>query len=314
MDTLATPTLISIISPIYRAEKILNELVTQIENAVTNITLDYEIILVEDGSPDNSWTTIEEICSKNPKVKGIKLSRNFGQHYAVTAGVSQAEGEYIILMDCDLQDDPKYIPELFLNAKKGIDIVFTQRLQKKTTFLKKLTSSWYNYLFQLLSNKEYNISYGSLVLFNKKVRAAFLSLKERDRLYVQMLKWVGFTNTFIVIEHNERYEGTSSYSLYKLIKLGLQGWVSHSNRLLYLTIYLGSFISLSALIACLVIVYQYFHYGFQAGWPSLITAILFSTGLILISLGILGIYIGKIFDELKARPLFIIDRKININN
>jgi len=305
--------IISIISPVYKAEKIVSELVRQIERAVSKITLEYEIILVEDFSRDHSWDEILKICKQNSKIKGIKLSRNFGQHYAISAGVAKSNGDNVILMDCDLQDNPEDIIKLFEKRKEGFDIVFTKRKNRKHGLIKSLNSYLYNKLFSFFSEKKYDINAGSLVLFTRRVAIEFNKLEDKDRLYLQILKWLGFKSVTIEIEHRNRYEGKSSYSFIALIKLGIQGLTSHSDKLLRLSIYIGLSLSFVSFILGIFIILRYFFYKLLPGWPSIIVTILFSTGLILLSNGIMGIYIGKIFEQSKKRPLYIIEEEININ-
>ena len=303
---------VSIVSPVYRAEKILHELVRRIQTVFEKTDHEFEIVLVEDHSPDNSWTVIEGICTHTPEVKGIKLSRNFGQHHAVTAGVAEATGDVIVLMDCDLQDNPNHILSLIEKYEEGYDIVFTKRQERKHSFFKRFTAFLYNSLYSLLSDKKYDTNVGSLTLFSKKVQQVFNQLKEQDRLYIQLLKWMGFSHTYVEVEHNERYEGTSSYNLSKLLAMAVRGWTSHSDKLLRLSIYFGLTLSGLAFIGIITVLVKYFLHGFQSGWPSIFVLILFSTGVILISIGVTGIYIGKIFEQVKDRPLYIIDKKLNL--
>lgn len=303
---------ISIISPVYRAEKIVDELVKQLTEEVSKITDSYEIILVEDGSPDNSWAMIEQNCARDKHVKGIKLSRNFGQHYAISAGMEAANGEAIIIMDCDLQDDPKHIHQLYAKfIDEKFDVVFTKRRNRKHSFLKSITSRIYNLMFYFFSDKNFDVNVGTMVLFSHRIQKQFNLLKDKDRLYIQLIKWVGFKSTFVEVDHNQRFEGQSSYTLPKLVLLALQGWTSHSDKLLRLSIYTGFFLSFCTFFTGIIIGFMYFFKGFQPGWPSLFLALLFSTGLILMSIGITGIYIGKIFEQVKERPLFIVDKKLN---
>lgn len=306
--------LISIVSPVYKAEKIVDLLVQRIIDEVTKITQNFEVILVEDGSPDNSWEAIQRNCQRDHRIKGVKLSRNFGQHQAVTAGLEIATGELMVLMDCDLQDDPMYIPLLYQKYQEGFDTVFTKRIGRRHSFFKLITAKIYHLLFVLFSDKNYDLNMGSLVLFHEKVRREFLKIKDKDRLYIQLLKWVGFRQTHLAVKHHDRVEGASSYSFFKLLKIALQGWTSHSDKLLRLSVYVGFFFSITAFLAILLIIFLYFYQGFQSGWASLFVLILFSTGLILISIGIAGIYIGKTFEQSKNKPLYIIDRKINLTN
>ena len=303
---------ISVVSPVYRSEKIVDELVKRLSESLSKITENYEIILVEDGGGDSSWKKIEENCYRDKRVKGIKLSRNFGQHYAITSGLSMASGNIIVIMDCDLQDDPDHINKLLDEFGKGYDVVFTKRIGRKHSFFKMITAKIYNSLFKMFSDKNYDLNVGSTTMISSRVKDEFLKLKDQDRLYIQLIKWIGFRSTYVPVEHRERYEGSSTYSISKLFVTALQGWTSYSDKLLRLSIYTGLIISVLSLLAALSIVLSYFLLSFQPGWPSLIVAILFSTGLILMSIGIAGIYIGKIFEQTKQRPLYIIDEKINL--
>ncbi len=303
---------ISVVSPVYKAENIVDELVRKVSEAVSDLADHYEIVLVEDCGGDKSWEKIQENCNANRNVKGIKLSRNFGQHYAITAGLNEATGDVIVIMDCDLQDDPSHISKLYEEFKNGYEIVFTKRMNRKHSLFKSITARIYNSLFRIFSDKNYDISYGSMTMISARVRDEFIKLKDQDRLYIQLLKWIGFKTAVVPVEHRERYEGKSSYTLSKLFFTALQGWTSYSDKLLRISIYSGLFISTISLIIGIYIVVSYFLKSFQPGWPSLFVAILFSTGLILMSIGIAGIYIGKIFEQTKARPLYIIEEKINI--
>ena len=302
---------LSIISPVYQADNIVDILIKKIIEEVEKRTPDFEIILVEDGSDDNSWARIQENCQIDKRIKGIKLSKNFGQHYAITAGISKAKGDNIVLMDCDLQDDPAYIIELFDAREKGYEIIFTKRKNRKHRTIRSFNSWFFNKLFTLFSEKKYRVDTGSMVLFTKRVGQVYLNLKDKDRLYIQMLKWIGFPNITIEVEHMPRFSGKSSYGFRKLLSLGLQGWTSYSGRLLRLSTYLGFLLSLCSFLGGLFVFIKYLFYDLQPGWPSLIIAILFSTGLILLSIGIVGIYIGKILEQSKDRPLYIIEKEIN---
>ncbi len=302
---------ITVVSPVYRAESIVDELVERITTEVSKITENFEIVLVEDGSPDNSWEAIERNCQKDKRVKGIKLSRNFGQHYAITAGLEYASGKLTVLMDCDLQDDPAHIHLLYQKYQEGYDTVFTKRINRKHSFFKLIAAKVYNFLFLLFADANYDVNVGSLVLFTDKVRQEFLNIRDKDRLYIQILKWVGFRQAVLPVEHRERAEGTSTYSFFKLLKLAIQGWTSHSDKLLRLSIYIGFAFSFFAFAGILLIIILYFKQGFQSGWASLVVLNLLSTGLVLVSIGIAGIYIGKNFEQTKDKPLYIVSKKIN---
>jgi polyisoprenyl-phosphate glycosyltransferase len=305
---------ISIVSPVYQAEGIVDELVKRIREEVTRITEDYEIVLVEDGSPDQSWEKIEENCKADKRVKGSKLSRNFGQHYALSAGLKESSGEYVVVMDCDLQDNPKYIPTLVDKAKEGFDIVYTVKKIRKHGVIKNLFASFFHKIFNWLINDKRLSSYeqvGAFSLLSRKAVDAFCEYNEYHRAFLQIIRWLGFSNARISVEHDERFRGKTSYSVTKSISLALDGIVSHSDKLLHISIYIGFVFSLLGFILIVNIVLKSIGSGFQPGWASTIVLIIFCTGLVLISLGITGIYIGKIFVQAKRRPLYLIDKKIN---
>lgn len=306
---------ISIVSPVYKAEKILDELVFRIKSEVEKVTNNYEIILVEDGSPDNSWLKIEENCIKNSHIKGVRLSRNFGQHYAITAGLEHSSGDVVIVMDCDLQDNPIYFKDLLNKHKEGFDIVYTMKKKRAHGFIKNFWAKLFNTIFNyLIDNKDSksSTSIGSYSLLSRKVVDDFLRIKDSRRHYLMVLRWLGFKSTLIEIEHEKRFEGKSSYTFKKLLLHAIDGITSQSDKLLRLTAGFGFILSLISFLSALFLTILYFLRPFQAGWPSLIILILFLGGLIILSIGISGIYIGKIFEQTKNRPLYLIDKKMNL--
>ena len=203
---------ISVVSPVYFGENLVEELVTRLDNSLTQICDDYEIILVEDGSPDDSWKSIEKACSVNSKVKGIKLSRNFGQHYAISCGLEHANGDWIVVMDCDLQDRPEEIRNLLEKALEGYDIVFAQRIERQDTFLKRMSSLAFYKVFSYLTDTQQDPSIANFGIYNKKVINAVLSMKDTIRYFPTLVQWVGFNSSKIEVEHNSRFDGHSSYS------------------------------------------------------------------------------------------------------
>lgn len=307
---------LSVVSPVYLAEKSIDELVKKLKTTLVTITSKFEIILVDDGSPDNSWGKITNHCQEDSRVKGIKLSRNFGQHYAITAGLEKSKGSYVIVIDCDLQEDPSYIKNLVQKKDEGFEIVLSQTLKKKQNFIKNFAYFIYNKCFNLLvGNKDFKINgrYCTLSLLSKRAVKAFLKINDYHRHYILMLNWLGFSKTIISVEHVSRQDGASSYSVKKLFHHAINGIVSHSNKLLWYSIYAGFFLAILSFFSILYIILKSFSSGFLPGWASIVTLIIFSTGLILISLGIVGLYIGKIFDQTKQRPLYIIEKSKNLN-
>lgn len=304
---------ISIVSPVYGAEKILEELVDRIQENVKDITGDYEIILVEDCGPDNSWVKIKEIAAKKDKVRGFKLSRNFGQHAAIKAGLSQVTGDVAIVMDCDLQDDPIYIKDLVNKYKEGFDIVYTEKEKRQHSPLKNLTAKIFNRIFNYLvdnkSVKSHN-NVGSYSLLSKKVVDEFVNFGDYQFHYLLILRWLGFNSAFVKIEHKERFEGKSSYNFRKLIEHALVAIIYQSDKLLRLNILIGGIIAFISLLFGAFIIIKSFFVPFQTGWASVMVMISFTLGVILMSLGIVGLYIGKMFEQVKNRPQFIISEKV----
>lgn len=303
---------ISIISPVYRAENCLESLVSQIKTEVEKITSDYEIILVEDCGPDNSWNKIEQLCTSNNKIIGIKLSRNFGQHYAITAGLDQSIGEWVVVMDCDLQDRPDQIPKLYKKALEGFDIVQGRRENRKDNFFKRLFSFVFYRILAYLSGYSQDNTIANFGIYNRKVILGIVSMREKIRFFPTMVAWVGFRKTSIEIEHSNRLEGSSSYSLSKLFNLALDIILAFSDKPLRIIIKFGMLISLFSFVFLLYNSYKYLSGQILVlGYTSLIISIWFLSGLIMLMLGVVGLYVGKTFESTKDRPIYLIDKKIN---
>ena len=304
---------LSIVSPVYFGETLIVELVKRIKENIKTITDNYEIILIEDGSPDNSWDIIQSICKKDNKIKGIKLSRNFGQHYAITAGLEVSLGELVIVMDCDLQDRPEEISKLVEKANLGFDIVFARRELRQDSFLKRQSSKLFYRLFSYLTDTKQDPAIANFGIYNQKVIRAVLSMQDHIRYFPTMLQWVGFSKTYINVEHDKRLEGRSSYTWKKLFALAFDNIISFSNKPLRLTIKLGFFMSLtSAIVGFYYLALFILDEIIVKGYTSLIISIWFLSGLLVFILGMIGLYIGKTFDRVKNRPVFIIENQINI--
>ena len=303
--------MISIVSPVYRAEKILPILVSEINLVMERIGEDYEIILVDDRSPDNSWEVMKVLSSQNPKIKSIRLSRNFGQHSAIFAGLTKTKGNWVVVMDCDMQDQPKEIAKLYKKALEGYDIVLGQRENRKDKFLKKLSSKLFYKVFNYLSGGQFNNEIGNFGIYKKKVINSILNINDYIKFFPLFINWVGFKSISIPIEHSERMEGKSSYSVSRLLKLAFNAIISFSDKPLRLFINFGLGISILSFI--LGIYYLYLsitHRITQPGFSSLILSIWFLSGIIISCIGIVGVYLGKTFDQAKGRPIFIIDEEV----
>lgn len=305
--------LISVVSPAYRAEAIIDTFVRSVGEALSAITANYEIVLVEDGSPDETWEQIAIACTADPRVRGVRLSRNFGQHKAITAGLETARGRWVVVMDCDLQDDPAFIAELFAKACEGHDVVLTTRPRRAHGWIKNLCARAFAMAMNRLSEgTPSDPLIGGFSMLSRRAVDAFRQIHDVHRHYLSVVRWLGFETGYVQVEHRPRHSGSSSYTPLKLIRHAIDGWISHSNRLLYTSVALGFTCLALAVTATIAIVVLYFTHGFMPGWPSLVVLILLSTGMVLVSLGVLGIYIGKIFDQVRARPLFIVEETRNV--
>ena len=303
--------MISIVSPVYRAEKILPILVSEINLVMERIGEDYEIILVDDRSPDNSWEVMNVLSSQNPKIKSIRLSRNFGQHSAIFAGLTRAKGDWVVVMDCDMQDQPKEIAKLYKKALEGYDIVLGQRENRKDKFLKKLTSRLFYKVFNYLSGANFDNNVANFGIYHQKTIKSILDMGDYVKFFSLFINWIGFKSISIPIEHGEREEGKSTYSVGRLFKQAFNVIISFSDKPLRLFINFG--LSISVLSFIVGIYYLYLALTgkiAQPGFSSLILSIWFLSGIIISGIGIVGVYLGKTFDQAKGRPTFIIDEEV----
>lgn len=304
---------ISVISPVYGAASLLRELVSEIEDAVLKLTDDYEIILVEDHSPDDSKAIIRDICAENKHVLGVFHSRNFGQQYAIHTGFTIATGDYIVTLDCDLQDTPVLIQDLFEKSKEGYDIVFASRQNRKDGYVKKQCSKLFNKLLGFLTETVQDETIANFVLYKKKAVDAMLCMGDCRRYYPLMNHWVGFETCKLPIPHAERIDGKkSSYSMRKRIELALNTAVAFSTKPLRLIIYSGAVISAFAMVMALLLIINYFcGSDIVSGWTTLFVSIWLIAGLMMMTMGIVGVYVGSIFEQTKDRPITIVSEILN---
>ncbi|MCS7075808.1 MAG: glycosyltransferase family 2 protein [Bacteroidia bacterium] len=304
--------LFSIVSPVYKAEKILHKLVQRIENAISPITQQFEIILVVDASPDDSWQVIQEIAQKNPCVKGILFSRNFGQHRAITAGLDYAQGEWIVVMDCDLQDQPEEIPHLYQKALQGYDVVLARRHNRQDRFFKRTFSKLFYKILSFLTGIKYDPTVANFGIYHKKVIDVVKGMREHIRFFPVMIYWAGFRQTKLDVEHAPREEGKSSYSFKKLLKLAIDIILAYSEKPLTIIIRIGLSISAVAFLFGIITLIRYLLGKIVVpGYTSLIISVWFFSGLIIAVLGVVGLYVGKTFEGVKQRPLYIIQDTTN---
>jgi glycosyltransferase involved in cell wall biosynthesis len=300
---------ISIVSPIYRAEKILPELLRQITDAMRSCTLTYEIVLVNDASPDGSWLVMQSLLSEYATLRVVNLSRNFGQHYAIKAGVDNASGEYVVVMDCDLQDNPYEIVTLYNKAKCGFDIVSARRVEREDGLIKRFTSKLFFSFYSYWTETSIDGSIGNFAIYHHKVIDAYKQISERGQSLVLFTRWLGFAQESIEVKHQKRFEGKTSYNFSKLIDLAIENIISQSNKPLRISIKFGFLMTFLSFAYGMYLIIRKFMFDIPLGWTSIMVAIFFLSGLVFANLGLLGLYIGRIFDEAKERPLYIIKDK-----
>lgn len=302
---------LSIVSPVYKARECLAELHRRVSAAAATISPDFEIILVDDASPDDSWSEIEALSRRDSKVRGFQLTRNFGQHHAITAGLSVARGEWVVVMDCDLQDPPEAIPRFYEMAiSEGHHCVLGLRNQRKDSRWKRLQSRAFYKVFSFLTEIEYDERVSNFGIASRQVVNDINGMGESVRYYPGFLFWLGYPTAFLDVEHEERFAGKSSYTFLKLLKHSQSIILAHSTKPLRLAVNFGLSLSIASFLVGLIYFFYALRFGSQVtGWPSLMITIMFSTGAIILTLGILGLYIGRIFIEVKRRPLFAVRRR-----
>jgi glycosyltransferase involved in cell wall biosynthesis len=304
---------ISVVIPVYKAEDCLHELHNRLKNELEKITNDFEILFIEDCGGDRSWEIIVELASLDPRIKGFQFSRNFGQHYGITAGLDYCNGDWIVVMDCDLQDRPEEIQRLYEVALEGYDIVLARRKNRSDHFLKRFTSWAYYKVFNYLSDIDYDGEIGNFRIMSRNVVNSFCTMRENLRFFGGIINWIGFSSASVEIQHDQRFAGESSYTVKKLLKLAAETVIAYSDKPLRIAIRFGFFISFISFIYGGYIIYRALIHDVPIdGWSSLIVSMYFLSGIIIGFLGIIGIYLGKTFDEVKNRPLYIIHKMINL--
>jgi dolichol-phosphate mannosyltransferase len=306
-DIQDAPPGISVVVPVYACVGTLEELCARLKRTLDVFAGHYEIILVDDRSPDGAWAAITDIQTRYPEVKGIRLSRNFGQQIAISAGLAAARGDCAVVMDGDLQDPPEKIPKLYAKLQEGYDLVLARRSQRSHSLFRLLAAKTYFGLLSYMTEERIDGSYGSFSILSRKVIDSFLEFGERERHYLFILRWLGFKIGTIDYEHQERAVGRSSYSLKRLLRLAAEGVFFQATVLLRWIITAGLLFAVFGVMLAVYFVYGYFSHGSVEGWTSVAVLILICTGVLLTSMGVIGLYIGKIFDQAKERPLYVID-------
>lgn len=302
---------ISVVIPVYGCRAALPELHKRLSDSLQKITSEYEIILVNDACPQNSWEEIEKICAKDKHVVGLELSRNFGQMKATLAGLDYSTGNWVVVMDCDLQDRPEEIIRLYEKAQEGYDFVIASRKSRQDSRLKVLLSEAFYKVYSFATEVKYDPTLCNFSISKREVIDQYCQMRELHRAFTMYLLWMGFRWTKIEVEHQERFEGASGYNFKKRMRLAIELLTSQSDKLLRLMTKTGILISSISFLFILVIILRHIFLDITAGYSSIIATMLFMGGLIILAIGIVGLYVGNVFMEVKHRPLYIVRKSLN---
>lgn len=303
--------LLSIVLPCYNEEAVLPETIKRMTAFCSEVDMDVELVFVNDGSADNTLPLLREFAQADPRVKVISFARNFGHQVAVSAGVDAASGDAVVLIDADLQDPPEVIHQMIAKWREGFDVVYGTRASRSGESAFKLATAKIFYrVLNYLSTVPIPMDTGDFRLMDKKVVSVLRAMPEKDRFVRGMVSWIGFNQCSLPYQRSERFAGESKYPLRKMIRFAFDGILSFSSKPLQLSVFLGFFSSALAILMMLyALIQRIFTAHWVEGWTALMVAVLFLGGVQLLCVGIMGEYIGRIYNESKNRPLYIVKEK-----
>jgi dolichol-phosphate mannosyltransferase len=303
--------LLSVVAPVFNEEALIDEFCARVTAALDG--LEYELVLVDDGSRDGSAAALERLAADDPRIRVVYLSRNFGHQTALTAGLDHARGDAVVMLDADLQDPPELIPRMLDHWRAGVDVVYAVREQREGESAFKLaTARWFYTLFDKLAAVDLEHNSGDFRLLDRRALDALLSMRERNRFLRGMTVWVGYTQAAVPYKRDPRYAGETKYTFSKMLRFSLDAISSFSHRPLQLATLLGFLISTVAFIAIPVVIVLRISGSYLPGFGSITIAILLLGGIQLIAIGLIGEYVGRIYDEVKGRPLYLVRQRRNI--
>lgn len=304
---------LSVVVPVYGCVGCLEELVDRLRRTLHGHADSIEVILVDDASPDGAWSRIGELAHLYPEVKGIQLSRNFGQHYAIAAGLEASRGALVVVMDCDLQDVPEEIPKLLAAAEKGYEIVFARRIDRSDSAPKRFTSWLFSKVLTFLTDVHQDHATANFGAFDRRVIETLARMPERERCFPFMVRWTGFSSIAIPVQHAPRPSGKSSYNFRKRLRLSANIILSYSDKPLRLVVKTGFLVSVLSFLIAAFSIAQYFHGDVRvAGYTSIIASIWLIGGVTIFCVGVVGLYVGNLFGDIKRRPYYIVHRTLNL--
>jgi polyisoprenyl-phosphate glycosyltransferase len=301
---------LSVVVPVYGCAECLRPLHDRLTTTLRDLGASYELIFVDDRSPDGAWDVLERLAIDDDAVNAVRLSRNFGQQAAITAGLAAARGRWTVVMDCDLQDPPEVIHELHAKALEGFDVVLARRIHRQHSRFRLLAAGLYFKFIGLFLGVNISGDFGSFSIISDRVRAEFLRVPDRDRHYLPILFWLGFNRGEIAYEHGKRPLGTSSYSMGTLLRLAAEGIFFQTATLLRWIVYFGFAVATAGLLLAVALIVLAVVVNPPPGWASLAVLLLLVGGFIIVSTGVTGLYIGKIFQQVKGRPLYVVDSRL----
>lgn len=301
---------LSVVVPVYGCASCLEPLHQRLTDTLGRLALDYQIVYVDDRSRDGAWARLEALAEGDAHVVALRLSRNFGQHAAITAGLQHAEGRWTVVMDCDLQDPPEEISRLYGRAQEGYDIVLSRRVGRQHSVFRRIASTAYFAVLNRLAGTDFDAGFGNFSIISAQVRREFLGFRDKDRHYLMILSWLGFSQDRIEYSHAERYAGESAYTFRHLIRFAFEGLFFQTTNLLRWIVYAGFCLSGVGVALALYLIIRWFFGVPYPGWTSLAVLQLLVGGFIIVSAGIAGLYVGKIFNQVKDRPIFVIDQAV----
>ena len=297
---------ISVVVPVFGCAGCLHQLHRRLVASVGSITGDYELIFVDDRSEDGAWDVLRALAARDPRVRALRLSRNFGQAAAITAGLDASRGRWTVVMDCDLEEPPEAIPAFYAKALEGFDLVRGVRSGWKHGPARRLTSRAFRLLLLESGKRE---QYGTLSILSRKVVTAYLGLRDTAREYVLVLDWLGFEQATVEFEHGARAHGETSFTLRRLLDAGLDGVAFRTTALLRLVVAFGFLIVAAGFVLAGYFVYSHFTETNPPGYTSLVVIMLILVGFAIVSIGVVGLYVGMIFEQVRSRPLFIVSEE-----
>lgn len=306
---------VSVVIPVYGCAGCLEDLVDRLAAVLEPRNETFEVLLVDDASPDGAWPRILELCASRPWLQGLCLARNFGQHYAIAAGIEHASGAVVVVMDCDLQDVPEEIPALLDSLGAGVEVAFAQRSDRQDKVLKRAGSWAFFRALSWLTGVPQDHSTANFGAYSRKVIDAVNAMPERERCFPLMVKWSGFRSVSVPTSHAARTHGSSSYSFKRLLQLAVGIVLSYSDKPLRLVVRLGLMFSAIAFIMSILSVFRYIRGDTQvAGFTSIIASIWLLGGMTIFCIGIIGLYLGRLFVDSKGRPYYIIADHVGERN